>query len=105
MRLLVIILSVLLGFGGAVMVIVGLEVNDLASCDDLAGVVASGESECFDGSGGIKPVVVGISIASGVLAAIGLVVGLFFAVTGTRGRLFAQVAVAAAVLAAVALIL
>lgn len=105
MRLLVIILSLLLGFGGAVMVIVGLEVNDLASCDDPAGVVASGELECFDGSEDMKPVVVGLSIASGALAAIAVIVGLIFAVTGTRGRLFASVAAAAVVLAAIALIL
>lgn len=105
MRLLVIILSVLLGFGGAVMFVVGLDINDLASCENPAEVIASGETECFDGSEGIKPVVVGLSIASGVVGGIALIVGLIFAVTGTRGRLFAQVAGAAVVLAVLAFIL
>jgi hypothetical protein len=105
MRVLAGVLALILAFGAAVMIVVGLDVNDLASCEDPQAVIESGELECFDGSEGIKPVVVGLAIASGILGALAALLGLALAVTGRRGRLFAQVAIAAVVLAALALII
>lgn len=105
MRALAAILALVLAFGAAVMIVVGVDVSDLASCDNPEEVIASGELECFEGSEGIKPVVVGLAIASGVVGAVGFLLGIAFAITGTRGRLFAQVAVAAVLLAALALII
>jgi hypothetical protein len=104
-RALAVVLALILAFGAAVMIVVGLDVNDLASCENPEEVIASGELECFEGSEGIKPVVVGLAIASGVVGGVGALLGLAFAVTGRRGRLFAQAAVAAVVLAALALII
>lgn len=105
MRALGAILALIIAFGAAVMIVVGIDINDLASCENPAEVIASGETECFDGSEGIKPVVVGLAIASGVVGAIAFLIGIAFAVTGRRGRLFAQTSGAAILLAALALII
>jgi hypothetical protein len=104
-RALAVILAIILGFGAAVMIVVGIDINDIASCDNPEEVIASGETECFDGSEDIKPVVVGLAIASGVIGALGFLAGIAFAITGTRGRLFAQLGAAAVVLGALALII
>jgi hypothetical protein len=105
MRALAVLLALILAFGAAVMIAVGIDISDLASCDNPEEVIASGETECFEGSEGIKPVVVGLAIASGVIGALGFLAGIAFAVTGTRGRLFAQLAGAAVLLAVLALVI
>jgi hypothetical protein len=105
MRALGVILALVIGFGAAVMFAVGLDISDLASCENPEEVIESGESECFDGSEDIKPVVVGLAIASGVVGAVAFLLGIAFAITGRRGRLFAQVAIAAVLLAVLALII
>jgi hypothetical protein len=110
-RALGVLFVLILAFGAAVMFVAGAEINDTASCDDPAAVIESaqvdesGNLECFDGSSGLKSVVVGLMYASGAVGAIAVLIGLAFVFTGRRGRLFAQVAIAAVVLAGLSLLI
>jgi hypothetical protein len=110
-RALGVLFVLILAFGAAVMFVAGAEINDTAPCDDPQAVIESaqldesGNLECFDGSSGLKSVVVALMFASGAVGAIAVLIGLAFIFTGRRGRLFAQVAIAAVVLAGLSLLI
>jgi hypothetical protein len=107
MRALAVLLALILAFGAAVMIVASSEIADTPTAEE----VTSGEEplpddgKVYDGSSGERSVSTALGYASGVVGGIGVLVGIAFAITGRRGRLFAQVAIAAVVLAAVALLI
>jgi hypothetical protein len=105
MRALGVVLALVLAFGAAVMIIAAGDINDTAPCDDPAAVLASGEDECFDGSDTKQSITVGLMYAGGVLAALSVLAGLALAITGRRGRLFAQIAIAAVAISALGILI
>jgi hypothetical protein len=107
MRALAVLLALVLAFGAAVMIVASGEIADTPTEEQ----VLSGEEplpadgKVYDGSESNRTISTGFGYASGVVGAIGVLIGIAFAITGTRGRLFAQVAIAAVVLAAIALLI
>jgi hypothetical protein len=107
MRALGIVLALILAFGAAVMIAAAAEISDTPTAEE----VASGEEplpddgKVYDGSESERSISTGFGYASGVVGGIGALIGIFFGITGTRGRLFAQAAVAAVILAAIALLI
>jgi hypothetical protein len=107
MRALAVLMALVLAFGAAVMIVASSEIADTPTEEQ----VVSGEEplpadgKVYDGSESNRTISTGFGYASGVVGGIGALIGIAFAITGTRGRLFAQVAIAAVVLAAVALLI
>ena len=107
MRALGILLALVLLFGAAVMIVAAGEIADTPTAEE----VTSGEEQLpsdgkvFDGSEGKRSVTTALMYASGVVGAIAVILGFAFAITGTRGRLFAQAAIVAVILAVIALVI
>jgi hypothetical protein len=104
MRALAALVSLVLLFGVAVMVIVVINPDDLPLCDDVAsGAAQLGPTlECIDSSEGAynaQRVVAGLAAIVGGLAAL---LGFYVAATGRRGSLMVKLTLAAVALAAVA---
>ncbi len=103
MRALAVLVSLILLFGVAVMVIVAINPDNLPLCGD----VESGEAtlgptnECLDSSSAVyniqRVVAAGAALVGGLAALLGFYVG----ATGRRGRLMVQLTVAALVLGGV----
>ena len=107
MRALGVVLALILAFGAAVMIAAAAEISDTPTLDEIkSGEVDPPEDgEYYDGSETERSISTGFGYASGVVGGIGALIGIFFGITGTRGRLFAQAAVAAVILAAIALLI
>lgn len=105
MRALGVLLALLLAFGAAVMIIAAGDINDTAPCNDPAAVIASGQNECFDGSDTKQTITVAVMYAGGALGLAGVLTGLAFGFTGRRGRLFAQVGIAAVVISGLGILI
>jgi hypothetical protein len=107
MRALAVLLSLVLAFAAAVMIVASGEIADTPT----AAEVTSGEEplpadgKVYDGSESERSISTALGYASGVVGAVGVLIGIAFAITGRRGRLFAQVAIASLVLAAIALLI
>lgn len=107
MRALGIVLALVLMFGAAVMIVAAGEISDTPTAEE----VTSGDEplpsdgKVFDGSEGKRSVTTALGYASGIVGAIAVILGFAFAITGRRGRLFAQAAVVAVLLAVIALII
>lgn len=99
-RILALLFALVLAFLAAVMILVAVDINDTPTCDDLiSGVVEIPEDrECFDGSSTAKTVSVGLAWASGFIGVLAALAGLWFTITGRRGRLLVSLAVSAIVL-------
>ncbi|MEO8092057.1 MAG: hypothetical protein ABI726_05040 [bacterium] len=107
MRALAVLLSLVLAFGAAVMIVAAGEISDTPTLEEIE----SGEKPVpadntyYDGSATSRSITTALGYASGIIGGIGVVLGFAFAITGRRGRLFAQVALVAIVLAGIALII
>jgi hypothetical protein len=95
-----VVLALALAFACAVMVIAMSDIGSTPTCEDvLSGAEPlPAEGECFDGSSGQKTVSLVLGWPSGILAGLGALVALYFAGTGSRGRLLLQITAAAIVL-------
>jgi hypothetical protein len=105
MRILGALLALILAFGAAVMIVAAAEIADTPTLEEVEAGEPLNEGKYYDGSETSRTISTGFGYASGVVGGIGALIGLYFAATGKRGRLFAQVAIAAVVLAAIALII
>lgn len=107
MRALGILLALVLLFGAAVMIVAAGDISDTPTAEE----VTSGEEplpsdgKVFDGSESKRSITTGLMYASGVVGIIAVIIGFVFAITGTRGRLFAQAAAIAVILAVIALVI
>jgi hypothetical protein len=103
---LVVIVAVLFAFAGAVMIAVSLDLAGGPRCEQvLAGEEPPDEEgECLDASKTAQTISVVSTFLSGIAAAVVLLGGIFFAVTGRGGRLVAIAAGAAIVLGAIGLL-
>jgi hypothetical protein len=106
-RALAVLLALVLAFGAAVMIIASGEIADTPTFAE----VSSGEKplpddgKVYDGTESERSISTAFGYASGIAAAIAALLGVALAITGRRGKLFAQVAIAAVVLAAIALLI
>jgi hypothetical protein len=105
MRALGVLLALVLAFGAAVMIVASAEIADTPTLEEIEAGETPNDGQYYEGSETSRTISTAFGYASGVVGAIGALIGLFFAITGTRGRLFAQVAIAAVILAAIALII
>jgi hypothetical protein len=105
MRALGVLLALVLAFGAAVMIIAAGEIADTPTLEEVEAGEPLNDGKYYDGSETSRTISTGFGYASGVVGAVGALIALYFAVTGTRGRLLVQVAVAAVILAAIALII
>jgi hypothetical protein len=105
-RVLVVIVALLFAFAGAVMIAVSLDLAEGPRCEQvLAGEEPPDEEgECLDASKNAQTISVVLTFLSGIAAAVVLLAGIFFAVTGRGGRLVAIAAGAAIVLGAIGLL-
>lgn len=107
MRALAVVLSLVLAFGAAVMIVASGEISDTPTLEEIE----SGEepipadNEYYDGSATSRSISTALGYASGIVGGIGVLLGIAFAITGRRGRLFAQAAIVAVVLAAIAILI
>jgi hypothetical protein len=107
MRALAVLLALVLAFGAAVMIVAASEIADTPTLEEIE----SGEepvpadNEYYDGSETSRSISTGLGYASGVIGGLGVLLGIAFAITGRRGRLFAQAAIVAVVLAAIAILI
>lgn len=105
LRILGAILALVLAFGAAVMIIASGEIADTPTLEEVEAGEPLNEGKYYDGSETNRTISTILGYASGVIGGIGALIGFYFAATGKRGRLFAQAAVVAVILAAIALIL
>ena len=105
--MLVVIVALLFAFAGAVMIAVSLDLADGPRCEQvLAGEEPPDEEgECLDASKSAQTISVVLTFLSGIAAAVVLIAGIFFAVTGRFGRLVAIAAGAAIVLGGIGLVI
>ena len=98
-RALAVVLALALAFACAVMVVAMGEIADTTPCDEVRSTAdLTDEGECFDGSSTQKTISLVLGWPSAVLAGIAVLIALYFAVTGRRGRLLLTVTGAAIVL-------
>lgn len=102
MRLLAFVLVLALLFGGAVMIIVGLNPDDTPRCEQTELALAAGE--CYDLSKTQQTIQAVLAFPSGVLAGIAALVGLVVVFTGRQGPLMLRLVVPAVVLGAAAVV-
>jgi hypothetical protein len=102
MRALAVLAALILGFAAAVVIAVMVDVGSSPICEDVGGVSAPTE-DCYDMSSGIKPVVLILGWAGGVLGVAAALAFLRVAFTGRGGRLALQLAGAAILLAAISI--
>jgi hypothetical protein len=102
-----VLLALVLGFGAAVMIVAAGEISDTPTLAEIESgeepVPADGEY--YDGSETNRTIATILLYVSGILGAIAAILGIVFAITGNRGRLFVQIAIAAVILAVIALII
>jgi hypothetical protein len=110
-RALGVVLALALAFACAVMVIAMVGVGGDPRCDDQAAIESEAlenpgeEIECFDGSSAQKAITLVLGWPSGILAGIAALVALYFAATGSRGRLMLQLTGAAIVLGVLSILI
>ena len=98
-RALAVVLALALAFACAVMFVAMGEISDTTPCDEVRSAAdLTDEGECFDGSSTQKTISLVLGWPSAVLAGLAALLALFFAATGTRGRLLMTVTGAAIVL-------
>ena len=107
MRFFAVLVTLVLLFGVAVMVIVVINPDDLPLCDD----VRSGEAtlgptlECLDSSESMYTATRVVAAAAGIVGALAALLGLYVAFTGRRGALFVRLTVAALVIGGITFLL
>jgi hypothetical protein len=102
-----VILAVILAFITAVMVIAMLDINDTATCEDVAAGLAlpNDDLECYDGSKTNRTISVILGLAGAAFAGLATLLALAFAVRGYGGRPLVGAIIVGAVLIALALII
>lgn len=102
MRALAVLVSLILLFGVAVMVIVVINPDDLPLCDDVASgeAVLGPTNECIDSSSGVYTLTRVAAGAAGLVGGLAALLGFYVAATGRRGGTFVKLTVAAVVLGA-----
>jgi len=100
MRAVAVLVSLLLLFGVAVMVIVVINPDDLPLCDDVVSgeAVLGPTNECIDSSSGMYTLTRVAAGAAGLVGALAALLGLYVAATGRRGDQMVKLTVAAVVL-------
>ena len=102
MRLLAFVLVLALLFGGAVMIVVGLNPDDTPRCEQTA--LAQLAGECYDVTETQQTIQAALAWPAGILALLAALVGLAVVFTGRRGALMLRLVVPAVVLGAAAVI-
>ena len=102
MRLLAFVLVLALLFGGAVMIVVGLNPDDTPRCEQTE--LAQLAGECYDVTETQQTVQAVLAWPAGILAVLAALVGLAVVFTGRRGPLMLRLVVPAVVLGAAAVI-
>lgn len=105
MRALGVLIALALAFAAAVMIMVGVEISGVPTCEEFYADATSTADECFDASAERKAASVALAWASGLVGLLAVVAGLAFAVTGTRARLLAKLAGAAVALGALSVLI
>ncbi len=104
-RALAVLGVLVLGFAFAVMIAVMVDIGSTPTCHDVSSGQAAvpSDGECFDGSSVQKTISLVLGWPSGVLAGIGAVLLLLYAITGRRGRLAVQAIGVALILGALSI--
>ncbi len=100
MRALAVLVSLILLFAVAVMVIVVINPDDLPLCDDVASgeAVLGPTNECIDSSSGMYTLTRVVAGAAGIVGALAALLGFYVGATGRRGAQMLKLTIAAIVL-------
>jgi hypothetical protein len=106
-RILAVIGGLILGFVGVALLVRGFDVVGAPLCgdpEDVAQAILEGETECYEGSSTQRFFDALFSFPGGVLGIAALVLSVYFAATGKRGKLLLQIGIASLVLLGAALL-
>lgn len=80
------------------MIVAASDINSTPTLQECAQGATPKDGKCFDGGSTKQTITVAMMFISGGLAAAAVLMSLFFAATGRRGRLLMQLAIAAVVI-------
>ena len=98
-RFLAALLALVFALAAAGLLLAMITAGDLASCEDRAAFLASGEDECIEGSGADKAIGLILGYGASATAALAAAWGAIYASRRSRGRAFVASALATPVLA------
>jgi hypothetical protein len=99
-----VLLAPVLAFGCAVMIVAMGDIGGTPTCDDPA-LDLGAQGECFSGSALQKAITLVLGWSGGAIAGLAALAALGFVITGRRGRLAAQLATLAVLMAALSILI